>query len=114
MSEKIQKIARVCHEANRAYCLSLGDNSQPLWEDAPEWQKESAKNGVQFRIDNPNSLPSDSHNNWLEEKRKEGWVYGEKKDADKKTHPCFVPYNELPIYQQVKDKLFQSIVDILK
>jgi len=27
-------IAKVCHEANRAYCESIGDNSQLSWEDA--------------------------------------------------------------------------------
>jgi hypothetical protein len=29
-------IAKVCHETNRAYCETLGDNSQPPWEEAPE------------------------------------------------------------------------------
>ena len=37
------EIARVAHEINRAYCASLGDTSQPAWEDAPEWQQQSAK-----------------------------------------------------------------------
>ena len=37
---EIVQIAMVAHETNRAYCESIGDNSQPKWEDAPEWQKE--------------------------------------------------------------------------
>ena len=32
--------------ANRAYCQMIGDNSQSTWEDAPEWQKQSARKGV--------------------------------------------------------------------
>ena len=43
-----EQIARVAHEANRAYCLSLGDPSQLPWEEAPDWAKESAIDGVRF------------------------------------------------------------------
>ena len=43
---KIERIARVCHEVNRAYCQALGDMSQPTWADAPEWQRSSARMGV--------------------------------------------------------------------
>lgn len=35
------QIARVCHEVNRAYCQALGDNSQPTWEEAPQWQRQN-------------------------------------------------------------------------
>lgn len=109
----IEGIARVCHEANRAYCTSIGDKSQPSWENAPDWQRDSAVNGVIFHMKNPNSKPEDSHNNWLQEKEADGWKYGKVKDADKKEHPCFVPYEQLPIEQQKKDSLFIAIVRAL-
>lgn len=108
--ETIEKIARVCHEANRAYCQTIGDNSQPSWEDAPAWQKESAINGVQFHLNTPNAKPSDSHDSWLKEKELAGWKYGPVKDAEKKEHPCFVPYDELPADQKIKDALFIAVV----
>lgn len=108
-----EQIARVCHEANKGYCESIGDNSQPTWEQAPEWQKQSAINGVKYHLSNPDSKPEDSHNSWLKEKVETGWVYGPVKDAEKKEHPCMVPYNELPEAQQFKDKLFISIVRAL-
>lgn len=109
--QKVEQIAAICHEANRAYCATLDDNSQPDWENAPQWQKDSAMNGVEFRLRNPNSSPEQSHENWMAQKRNEGWKYGEVKDIEKKEHPCFLPYNELPETQQQKDRLFQSIVD---
>jgi hypothetical protein len=109
----IPGIARVCHEANRVYCQELGDNSQPPWENAPRWQIESAINGVQFHLDNPNAGPSGSHENWLKVKEAEGWKYGPIKDADKKEHPCFVPYDQLPLEQRLKDSVFTSIVHAL-
>jgi len=87
----VESIAKVCHEANRAYCQSIGDMSQPAWEDAPEWQRASAIKGVEFARDNPSAPPSASHDSWLEEKRATGWKFGPVKDPEKKEHPCFVP-----------------------
>ena len=106
---KIEAIAKVCHEANRAYCQTIGDNSQPSWEDAPEWQRNSAIKGVEFTRDNPSAPPSASHDSWLEEKRVHGWKYGPIKDAEAKEHPCYVPYDQLPPEQRAKDSLFQGV-----
>jgi hypothetical protein len=111
---KYETIAEVCHEINRAYCQSIGDNSQPSWADAPEWQKQSATNGVKFHIANPGSPPSRSHEEWLKEKANTGWKYGPVKDPEKKEHPCFVPYDQLPREQQIKDKLFIAVVEALR
>lgn len=108
--ENVEKIAKVCHEVNRAYCLANGDNSQPAWEDAPEWQRQSAINGVQFHMANPDSKPEDSHENWMKEKVADGWVYGPVKNPETKEHPCMVPYNLLPLEQRTKDYLFISVV----
>ena len=103
--------AKICHEANKAFCESIGDFSQLSWEDAPDWQKQSAINGVSFHVDNENTNPSDSHISWSKEKIADGWVYGDIKDAEKKTHPCLVPYEQLPVEQQSKDYIFKGIVD---
>ena len=53
---KIVQIAEVAHEANRAYCNSLGDDSQKEWEEAPDWQRQSAIKGVEFIRDNPEDV----------------------------------------------------------
>ena len=47
---KIEDIAKICYQANKAYCESIGDNSQVVWEESPTWQKEAAINGVNFII----------------------------------------------------------------
>lgn len=109
-----EQIAQTCHEINKAYCESIGDNSQPTWENAPEWQKSSAINGVQFHLDNPYAPPSASHDSWLKQKEQEGWKYGAVKDPAKKEHPCFVPYDELPTEQKSKDYLFKQVIHSLK
>jgi len=106
----VEAIARIAHEVNRAYCLALGDTSQPAWEDAPEWQRESAINGILFHRDNPDATPEKSHTAWLEQKTAEGWVYGPVKDPEKKEHPCCVSYEQLPVEQKAKGFIFCGIV----
>ncbi len=66
---RIDQIAAVCHEANRALCEQFADLSQLSWDAAP--------------------------------------------DPIAKTHPCLVPYGELPPEQKAKDELFLSIVRAL-
>lgn len=115
MVNKIEDIAKICHEANKAYCETIGDYSQVSWEYAEEWQKESAIKGVEFALANPDATPIDQHESWSQQKLAEGWVYGEVKDTEKKTHPCLVAsYELLPVEQRAKDSIFQNIVSALK
>lgn len=109
----VKDIAKICHQANKAYCEVMGDYSQVDWDFASEELQNSAINGVQFHIDNPDSSSADSHNNWYKFRSAQGWVYGDIKDEKLKTHPCMVPYDHLPVAQQKKDKLFKSIVKII-
>jgi len=110
----VEDIARVAHEVNKAFCQSIGDNSQPNWGNAPEWQKTSAIKGVIFHLNNPNAGPSHSHDEWLKEKTATGWKYGLVKDPELKTHPCIVPYELLPTEQKSKDYLFKALIHALK
>ena len=106
----VEKIAQKCHEANKAYCESIGDNSQPSWEDAPDWQKQSARMGVVLHMEKPDAGPEASHISWRAQKAKEGWKYGEKKCPEAKTHPCMVDFKDLPEEQQKKDVIFRDTV----
>lgn len=109
----IHQIAETAHEVNRAYCAAIGDHTQPNWDNAPDWQKESAVKGVLAHM-GKNLTPAESHQLWLDEKRMTGWKYGPVKDAAKREHPCFRPYDELPQEQRVKDYLFSAVVRSLK
>ncbi|KJF21943.1 hypothetical protein C7T36_18355 [Rhodococcus sp. AD45-ID] len=105
-------IARVCHEANRELQWITGDpNPSPPWDDAPDDQRASAIEGIQKALDG--ATPEQLHESWCAFKRADGWVFGEVKDADAKTHPCLVAYSELPAEQKAKDALFSAIVDAL-
>tara|TARA_Y100000310_G_C20613136_1_gene779111 strand:+ start:338 stop:859 length:522 start_codon:yes stop_codon:yes gene_type:complete len=108
-----ESIARVCHEVNRALCEAFGDTSQPSWEDAPPWQKESGRMGVAMHRA-ADVGPEANHVAWMVNKKDEGWKYGPVKDPEKKEHPCMVPFGDLPPEQQAKDYVFLAVVNALK
>lgn len=104
--------ARFAHEINRAYCVSIGDESHVPWERAPDWQRNSCMLGMEARFLHPSMTPEESHYNWCTHKFSEGWRYGEKKDPELKTHPALVPYTDLPQEQRTKDFLFKAVADM--
>lgn len=110
----VNDIAKICHEANRAYCESIGDNSQQPWESAQAWQAESAVKGVRFRLENPNAEDSAQHDSWRKDKAEDGWIFGPVKSPERKEHPCMVPFEQLPDSQKAKDVLFGAIVNALR
>lgn len=111
---KIGDIAKVCHEANKAYCEAIGDNSQLPWDKAEQWQRNSAIAGVKFKLDHPEAKNSAQHDAWVKDKLIDGWKYGPVKNSSKKEHPCIGPYEQLPEEQKGKDALFVNIVEALK
>ena len=49
-------------------------------------------------------LSKNTHEVWSENRIKDGWVYGEKRDDARKHHPCLVPYEELPESEKEYDR----------
>jgi hypothetical protein len=105
-------IAKICHEANRVYCQSIGDESQPHWEELPEEIRQSCINGVAYAIRfQPN--PDQMHQNWFNQKIKDGWQYGPEKSLEQKTHPLMVPFDQLPLEHRAKDALFIDLTKVV-
>ena len=113
MTDKLEIVARVVHEAIRAYQTALGESPAAAWDKAREWERTSTITGVRFRMENPNTPPSHQHNQWMSEKLANGWTYGPVKDPSLKTHPSLVPYAQLPETERRKDQLFAVIVRVL-
>lgn len=107
------EIARIAHDVNRAYRCALGEDAGPTWDEVPEWERASVLAGVMFHLSKPWKGPESSHEAWMAHKLAEGWQYGPAKDVEAKTHPCLVPFAELPVEQQAKDFLFRAIVHAL-
>lgn len=108
----VEEIARVAHEVNRALCQAYGDGSQPAWDDAPDWQRRSAYDGVRAHLAR-DMTPAESHEEWMRHKIADGWTHGTEKDAMAKRHPCLLPYDALPVEQRAKDHIFRAVVRAL-
>lgn len=106
----VEGIAQVAHEANRALCMAMGDHSQVPWSQAPQWQKDSAVQGVMGVLKGEITSPEQSHESWMKQKKAEGWKHGKVKDPITKTHPAMLAFPHLPIPQQIKDYVFQAVV----
>lgn len=44
------------------------------------------------------------HEVWAQSRIKQGWTYGEERSDALKTHPCLVPYEELPEVEKAYDR----------
>lgn len=108
-AQVVEACARVAHEANRAYCLTLGDASQLPWDATDPEIRESARSGVKLALEG--ASPEKQHEAWRNHKALNGWRYGAEKNAALRTHPCMVPYAELPTEQRVKDILYGASVN---
>ena len=93
-------IAMVRHLGWCCYQIAAGQdyNIEPN-----EDQLQSLLQGVAFGLQHLDMTPEQNHENWMKCKTEQGWVYGEVKDFEKKTHPDLVPFNELPKIEADKD-----------
>lgn len=106
----IDQVARICHDANRAFCLLTGDPALPPWDELDESYRESSRKGVRAAL-TPGNSPEAMHSSWMLERLGQGWQYDPVLDREAKLHPNLVPYDQLPEAQQRKDALFLGIVE---
>lgn len=102
----------MAHEANCGLQMILNDPMpSPHWLSFDQETRQSAISGVEKAISG--RTPEELHEEWVRWKTDHGWRYGPQKDTYQKTHPCMVPYHELPDDEKIKDKLFTAIVQVL-
>ncbi len=106
-------IARVVHDSMRSFQSALGEEAAPPWDEAEQWQIDATLEGVKFLLEHPNAPTSAQHDQWMQQKLDDGWVHGETKDANAKTHPMLIAYEQLPLHERQKDALFQAVVRAL-
>lgn len=127
-------LARAIHEdylrQQAAAGVQPGQNSSMVpWDALPEHLKEANRQqaddiGVKLRAVHCSAAPQldwdeplfeftpeeverlgrMEHDRWMAAKRRDGWRHGPTKDSDAKTHPCLVPYDQLPPDEQEKDR----------
>lgn len=52
------------------------------------------------------------HEDWVKAYEKNGWVYGPKRDREKRTHPDMVPFKDLDPLERDKDYVFVMLCEI--
>jgi len=71
-------------------------------------QKSSLSSTFTFKEEDLLKLAMAEHERWCKERIADGWVYGEKRDNEKKIHPSLVPWEQLSEEDKQKD------VDVIK
>jgi len=107
-------VAKLCHQVNKAICEHNNDFGVKDWEECSDEQRESLYKAVLLILNSNNISLEEIHEEWMMHKLHQGWKYGEVKDEEKKTHPCLVPYDQLPESQKLKDLVFKVICDQFK
>lgn len=49
-------------------------------------------------------LSKNVHEVWAKNRMEQGWTYGDQRDDKKKTHPCLIPYEQLPEVEKAYDR----------
>lgn len=50
------------------------------------------------------ALAKNTHEVWSRNRINDGWIWGERRDDEKRHHPCLVPYEELPEEEKEYDR----------
>lgn len=104
----VGRAAWAAHSINNIYRKALGEPEKPEWGMCDRDLRASVISGVRGIL--VGNTPEQSHQGWLDFKRAQGWIFGHREDAAAKTHPCMVPYDELPESQRLKDTIFHAVV----
>lgn len=110
---ELDRIARVVHEAVRAWARANDQNASRSWSQCAKWMREATYESVRFVLEHPDAPASAQHDQWMEKKRRDGWTHGAEKSGVSKTHPMLVPYDELPLVERRKDELVRCLVAAL-
>lgn len=105
-----EAIGCIVHQANKALCEVLGDDSHKDWVVTIPDIKEVTVAGIVDIVNNPDMTSKDLFENWKKDKISRGYSFGPVKDDVAKTHPSLVDYDKLPPEQRIKDVLLLAIV----
>lgn len=105
-------MAKVAHEAVRAYSEGLGDFSQVPWEVTPEWQRESVLKQVELCV--ADMKIGDVQTTWASWMIGRGWHYGPRVDPNLKMHRALVPWADMTESDRVKLRMVMWITGVLK
>jgi hypothetical protein len=105
----IHEIARVAHEAVCGVRAGFGQGDCPPWSDATPQERSMASHMVVTIMRRPHLASDQLHQDYINDMIAKGWTLGEM-DVEAKRSPLLVPFDQLPVEQQVEDQVFRAVV----
>lgn len=127
--DQLNRVAKLVHYALDAMNAYTGNSPAVGWNELPKFRKDVCRGVVSLvakRLDGmveervsdkeaAGAMPDlilQVHDVWADAYRDNGWTYGEEYDPDNKTHPCLVPFEDLPESEAIKDVLVVGLVTV--
>lgn len=107
----VESVARVAHEAVRAYQRQLGENPAPPWDESPSWLRTSVREGVDLA--RAGASPAEVHAVWAASRLLDGCRHGPVRSVEQRTDPWLVGYEELSASQRAASALLTAVVTTL-
>jgi class 3 adenylate cyclase len=98
-----EELSEDLKDANRAQAADIPNKLNRIgYELAPSHGLSPAK--LQFTERDIEDLAVREHERWMDERSRNGWIYGSLKDSSRKHHPLLIPWNQLPEDEREKDR----------
>ena len=116
MSELLERRSKFVYEGARIAAQAANAPIVPVsWEEREEPFKNQFMKVIERQCGEQRSKsPEELHGSWMQAYFAMGWVYGEKYNRDKKTHPDLVPYADLGQLERDKDAVFVALCEIAR
>jgi len=98
-------------EMNRSQADSIGEKLRAINCDIAPWS-DYGGDKFTFNEDEIEMMAEMEHERWCDQKKAQGWVYGETRDERLKLHPSLVPYDDLRLSESEKDKDRNTVKEI--
>ena len=111
-----EKQAEFIYDAARLAAIAAGAPIIPVpWAEREQAFKDQFLKVIERQCgEQRSSSPEELHGSWMQAYFTMGWVYGEKYDREKKTHPDLVPYSQLGRLERDKDAVFVALCEIAR
>ena len=116
MNDLLERQAEFVYNAARLAAIAAQAPIIPvLWVEREDAFREQFLKVIERQCGPQRSnSPEELHGSWMQAYFAMGWVYGEKYDREKKTHPDLVPYAQLGQLERDKDAVFVALCEIAR
>jgi hypothetical protein len=103
----------IVYDLLRSFNRTFHNQVLPTFAEAEEWEQAAASSSFVYVRDHPDLSPPEIHAEWLGTMRDQGWEHVEEMDAEKRTHPHMVPWDELPPWARRMLYITVTVIHIL-